>query len=110
MQQIIGILEQESKGKYSSPSSPYSHPYLRKLNNCLRDCNISGDHVKEWIHILTQHFQQSNRLGLPSIKPAATAEYTKPRGSFAGAVATETEVKQVLLDPLPGVTPGVKRI
>ena len=42
--------------------------------------------------------------------PAATAEYTKPRGSFAGAVATETEVKQVLLDPLPGVTPGVKRI
>ena len=75
MQQFIGILEQESKGKYSSPSSPYSHPYLRKLNNCLRDCNISGDHVKEWIHILTQHFQQSNRLGLPSIKPAATAEY-----------------------------------
>ena len=42
--------------------------------------------------------------------PAPTAEYTKPRGSFAGAVATETEVKQVLLDPLPGVTPGVKRI
>ena len=38
------------------------------------------------------------------------AGYIKPRGSFAGAVATETEVKQVLLDPLPGVTPGVKRI
>ena len=44
--------------------------------------------------------------------PVATSapDYVKPRGSFSGAVATETEVKQVLLDPLPGVTPGVKRI
>jgi hypothetical protein len=41
--------------------------------------------------------------------PAPTV-YVKPRGSFAGAVATETEVNQVLLDPQPGVTPGVKRI
>ena len=40
----------------------------------------------------------------------ATPDYVKPRGSFAGAVATETEVKQELLNPLPGVTPGVKRI
>jgi hypothetical protein len=37
-------------------------------------------------------------------------DYVKPRGSFAGAVATETEVKQELLNPLPGGTPGVKRI
>jgi hypothetical protein len=36
--------------------------------------------------------------------------YVKPRGSFADAVAKTTEVKQELLDPLPGVTPGVKRI
>jgi hypothetical protein len=36
--------------------------------------------------------------------------YVKPRGSFADAVAKTTEVTQVLLDPLPGVTPGVKRI
>ena len=47
--------------------------------------------------------------------PVATSapvapDYVKPRGSFAGAVATETEVKQELLNPLPGVTPGVKRI
>ena len=36
--------------------------------------------------------------------------YVKPRGSFADAVAKTTEVKQELLNPLPGVTPGVKRI
>ena len=42
--------------------------------------------------------------------PVASPDYVKPRGSFAGAVATETEVKQELLNPQPGVTPGVKRI
>jgi hypothetical protein len=43
---------------------------------------------------------------------AAAPEYTKPRGSFAGAVASETEVKQELLTPLStsNTTPGVKRI
>jgi hypothetical protein len=42
----------------------------------------------------------------------SSAEYTKPRGSFAGAVASETEVKQELLTPLTKATtaPGVKRI
>ncbi len=44
------------------------------------------------------------------ITASAPAGYVKPRGSFAGAVATETEVKQELLNPLPGATPGVKRI
>ena len=46
----------------------------------------------------------------PVATSSATAEYTKPRGSFADAVAKTTEVKQELLTPLPGVTPGVKRI
>jgi len=46
----------------------------------------------------------------PVATSAPTPDYVKPRGSFAGAVATETEVKQELLNPLPGVTPGVKRI
>jgi hypothetical protein len=44
---------------------------------------------------------------------AASVEYTKPRGSFAGAVASETEVKQELLTPLTPTSttaPGVKRI
>ena len=40
--------------------------------------------------------------------------YVKPRGSFAEAIAGETEVKQELLDPVPLMgsagTPGVKRI
>jgi hypothetical protein len=43
---------------------------------------------------------------------SSSTEYTKPRGSFAGAVASETEVKQELLTPLTTSTtaPGVKRI
>ena len=43
---------------------------------------------------------------------SSSSEYTKPRGSFAEAVASETEVKQELLTPLStlGTTPGVKRI
>ncbi len=41
--------------------------------------------------------------------------YVKPRGSFAGAVAQETEVNQELLDPskvlnTPQAQPGIKRI
>lgn len=42
----------------------------------------------------------------------SSSEYTKPRGSFAGAVASETEVKQELLTPLTTSTtsPSVKRI
>jgi hypothetical protein len=44
-----------------------------------------------------------------------TAGYVKPRGSFAGAVAEQTEVKQELLDPkevlnTPQNQPGIKRI
>jgi hypothetical protein len=43
----------------------------------------------------------------------ATSGYVKPRGSFADAVAKETEVTQELLDPsiLPGSKPiGIQRI
>ena len=43
----------------------------------------------------------------------STPSYVKPRGSFADAVAKETEVTQELLDPsiLPGSKPtGVQRI
>jgi hypothetical protein len=44
-----------------------------------------------------------------------TSGYVKPRGSFAGAVAEQTEVKQELLDPkevlnTPQNQPGIKRI
>ena len=43
------------------------------------------------------------------------APYVKPRGSFAEAVAQETEVKQELLDPVevlktPSNQPGLKRL
>lgn len=47
--------------------------------------------------------------------PVAESSYVKPRGSFAEAVAQETEVKQELLDPAevlktPSNQPGIKRI
>jgi hypothetical protein len=42
---------------------------------------------------------------------AASATYNKPRGSFAEAVAEDTEVKQELLEPIKSTdTTGVKRI
>ena len=41
---------------------------------------------------------------------ADTPEYVKPRGSFADAVAKETEVTQELLDPAPQRGKGVSRI
>lgn len=52
------------------------------------------------------------------IQPPAVGEstpYVKPRGSFAEAVAEETEIKQELLDPsevlkTPANQPGIKRI
>jgi hypothetical protein len=43
---------------------------------------------------------------------AASTTYSKPRGSFAEAVAEDTEVKQELLEPIKSkdTTTGVKRI
>lgn len=51
----------------------------------------------------------------PVATSAAPTTYVKPRGSFAEAIAGETEVKQELLDPVPlngslGTDTGVKRI
>ena len=48
---------------------------------------------------------------IPVAESASVPNYTKPRGSFAGAVAGHTEVSQELLDPIPATnTPGIKRI
>lgn len=50
------------------------------------------------------------------VQPVAeSTTYVKPRGSFAEAVAEQTEVKQELLDPAevlktPANQPGIKRI
>ena len=41
---------------------------------------------------------------------ASNAPANKPRGSFAGAIASETEVRQELLKPLSDPTPGIRRI
>ncbi len=56
---------------------------------------------------------QSNVLQSPASDDPKP--YVKPRGSFAEAVAEETEVKQELLDPAeviktPANQPGIKRI
>ena len=40
----------------------------------------------------------------------SVSTYTKPRGSFAEAVAEQTEVKQELLTPAGSKNQGVKRI
>lgn len=48
----------------------------------------------------------------PVTRESAPTEYVKPRGSFAGAVAEQTEVTQELLEPAAtrNQTPGVSRI
>ena len=49
----------------------------------------------------------------PVAESSATPAYVKPRGSFADAVAKETEVTQELLDPSviqPNKTTGIQRI
>ena len=57
---------------------------------------------------------QPNAENTPVVESSeAESSYVKPRGSFADAVAKETEVTQELLDPsiLPGSKPkGVQRI
>jgi len=54
---------------------------------------------------------------MPTTQPVAvdtpvveSTNYVKPRGSFAEAIAGETEIKQELLDPAPNKSQGVKRI
>lgn len=56
---------------------------------------------------------ESNVIQPPAVDE--TKPYVKPRGSFAEAMAGETEVKQELLDPAevlktPANQPGIKRI
>jgi hypothetical protein len=48
----------------------------------------------------------------PFVAPSATPEYVKPRGSFAEAVAGETEITQELLEPAASRSSdsGVSRI
>jgi hypothetical protein len=48
----------------------------------------------------------------PVAESASTPNYTKPRGSFAGAVAEQTEVTQELLEPAASrnASKGIQRI
>jgi len=83
--------------------------------------------VVESMDNVVQEFQETVTIDIPepqTVTPTAedtpvlesadaTPGYVKPRGSFADAVAKETEVTQELLDPsiLPGSKPtGVQRI
>ena len=49
---------------------------------------------------------------IPIAESESTPNYTKPRGSFAGAVAEQTEVTQELLEPASSrnATDGITRI
>lgn len=49
---------------------------------------------------------------IPVAESVSTPNYTKPRGSFAGAVAEQTEVTQELLEPIISqtATKGIQRI
>jgi hypothetical protein len=49
---------------------------------------------------------------IPVAESESTPNYTKPRGSFAGAVAEQTEVTQELLEPVTSqnTTKGIQRI
>jgi hypothetical protein len=55
---------------------------------------------------------QSLAEDIPVAESASTPNYTKPRGSFAGAVAEQTEVTQELLEPIISqtATKGIQRI
>jgi len=58
---------------------------------------------------------QPKAVDTPVIESSKPTDYVKPRGSFAEAVAEQTEVKQELLDPnevlkTPSNQPGIKRI
>ena len=83
--------------------------------------------VESMDDVVVQEFQETVTIDIPepqTVTPTAedtpvlesadaTSGYVKPRGSFADAVAKETEVTQELLDPsvLPGSKPtGVQRI
>jgi len=49
---------------------------------------------------------------IPVAESASTPNYTKPRGSFAGAVAEQTEITQELLEPAvsQNTSKGIQRI
>ena len=60
----------------------------------------------------TSNVLQSLSVDEPIAESESVPSYTKPRGSFAGAVANQTEVTQELLDPVISRNPsnGIQRI
>jgi hypothetical protein len=70
---------------------------------------ITADNLSDKINI------PANNLANPQPKEIPVAEstgYVKPRGSFADAVAKQTEVTQELIDPsiLSNISDGIRRI
>ena len=77
--------------------------------------DISNVPVPDLIQPTSDNLVQSAADDTPIAESTNAAGHVKPRGSFAEAVASETEVKQELLDPkevlkTPQNQPGIKRI
>jgi hypothetical protein len=84
-----------------------------KLNTPVINHDVAEPQLPEVIPVAPANTSKlkTSTVDAPIVADDTTAPgYVKPRGSFADAVAKTTEVKQELLNPQPGVTPGVKRI
>lgn len=70
---------------------------------------VSADDLSEKIEIPTSNLAGPKAEDIPV---AESSSYVKPRGSFADAVAKQTEVTQELIDPsiLSNTPAGIRRI
>jgi hypothetical protein len=86
-----------------------------KLNTPVADDTPIGESAPVIPKTPAKPLRQPTAVDTPVADSSNTSTYVKPRGSFAGAVAEQKEVKQELLEPEPlrnpdGTTGGVQRI
>ena len=101
---FIELLEQEPKGKFSGTSTPYCHPFLRKLHHTFETCSITPQKVEEWTRLITQRYLIANQSGLPRYKPAETAEYRNVQVQldhlYELQYQTSSDVHHILLEQI----------
>ena len=95
-------------GEITKPRAQLMQEY-HKLNSPVASHDIEDDQPKKAINKLKTPMAANEPV---NEEPVVAPAYVKPRGSFAEAIAVETEVDQELLEPVitTGATPGVKRI
>jgi len=100
--EFVELLEQEPKGKYSGTSTPYCHPFLRKLHQTFEDMDITPEKVNEWTDVVTKWYLMANQKGLPKHKPVETAEHRDLQQQMDHLselqYQTSTEVHHMLLE------------